>query len=42
MESCIRYATELDWAKGAAELLDKKNGYFPKKSVGQRYSVDDF
>lgn len=42
MESCIRYATELDWAKGAAELLDKKNVYFPKKSVAQRYSFDDF
>ena len=42
MENCIRYATELDWAKGAAELLDKKNGYFPKKSVAQRYSFDDF
>lgn len=42
MDTCIRLATELEWAKGAASFLRAKEQFFAPKPVEERYSFDDF
>ena len=39
--SCIRRASELGWAEGAAQLLGMTEMYFPQEKK-ERYSFDDF
>lgn len=42
IDTCIRLATELEWAKGAASFLRAKEQFFAPKPVEERYSFDDF
>ncbi len=42
MDTCIRLATEQEWAMGAASFLRAKEQFFAPKSAGERYSFEDF